>query len=144
MNIEDENLYGKGITDSEFKDRIIKVLLGTGYYVADPISNNQVNEIVLEEIIQQYGDNNWKYRYINYTKLIDEEEKLKNLIKIKNREIDELSKKLDGTKFNRKYSKLCKQKIDLELKQDVVRKKMKKIKMNYDIDYDEFIIGRKF
>lgn len=144
MNIEDENLYGKGITDSEFKDRIIKVLLGTGYYVADPISNNQVNEIVLEEIIQQYGDNNWKYRYINYNKLIDEEEKLKNLIKIKNREIDELSKKLDGTKFNRKYSKLCKQKIDLELKQDVVRKKMKKIEMNYDIDYDEFIIGRKF
>lgn len=112
--------------------------------MADPISNNQVNEVVLEEIIQQYGDNNWKYRYINYNKLINEEEKLKNLIKIKNREIDELSKKLDGTKFNRKYSKLCKQKIDLELKQDVVRKKMKKIEMNYDIDYDEFIIGRKF
>lgn len=144
MTIEDENLYGKGITDSEFKDCIIKVLLGTGYYIADPISNNQVNEVVLEEIIQQYGDNNWKYRYINYNKLIDEEEKLKNLIKIKNREIDELSKKLDGTKFNRKYSKLCKQKIDLELKQDVVRKKMKKIEMNYNIDYDEFIIGRKF
>lgn len=144
MNIDDVNLYGKGITDSEFKDRIIKVLLGTGYYVADPISNNQVNEVVLEEIIQQYGDNNWKYRYINYNKLINEEEKLKNLIKIKNREIDELSKKLDGTKFNRKYSKLYKQKIDLELKQDVVRKKMKKIEMNYDIDYDEFIIGRKF
>lgn len=144
MNIDDVNLYGNGITDSEFKDRIIKVLLGTGYYVADPISNNQVNEIVLEEIIQQYGDNNWKYRHINYNKLINEEEKLKNLIQIKNREIDELSKKLDSTKFNRKYSKLYKQKIDLELKQDVVRKKMKKIEMNYDIDYDEFIIGRKF
>ena len=139
MNIEDENLYGKGITDSEFRDRIIKVLLGTGYYVADPISNNQVNEVVLEEIIQQYGDNNWKYRYINYNKLLDEEERLKNLIKAKNREMDELHKTLDGTKFSKKYSKLCKQKIDLELKQDVVRKKMKKIEMNYDIDYEEFV-----
>lgn len=144
MNMDDVNLYSEGITDSEFRDRIIKVLLGARYYVTDPISNNQVNEVVLEEIIQQYGDNNWKYRYINYNKLINEEEKLKNLVKLKNREIDELSKKLDGTKFNRKFSKLYKQKIDLELKQDVVRKKMKKIEMNYDIDYDEFITRIKF
>lgn len=59
-NKEDENIYCKGITDSEFRKLIITYLLGNDWYIADPIAQDQVNEIALFEIL---------YKYLNKEKL---------------------------------------------------------------------------
>ena len=50
-NREDkDNLLPVGITDGEFVEWAIRILLGDGWYTG-PIGKNQVNEIALEEII---------------------------------------------------------------------------------------------
>lgn len=43
----------KGITDEQFVEWAIRILLGDGWYTSAPVSPNQVNEIALEEIIFQ-------------------------------------------------------------------------------------------
>ena len=53
-NKEDENIYGKGITDSEFRNLIIMYLLGNDWYIVDPIAQTQVNEVALNEILYKY------------------------------------------------------------------------------------------
>ena len=53
-NKEDENIYCKGITDSEFRKLIIMYLLGNDWYIADPIAQDQVNEVALNEILYKY------------------------------------------------------------------------------------------
>lgn len=53
-NKEDENIYCKGITDSEFRKCIITYLLGNDWYISDSIVQNQVNEIALLEILCKY------------------------------------------------------------------------------------------
>lgn len=49
-----KNIYCNGITDSEFRKLIIKYLMGDDWYTADPIDQNQVNEIALIEILYKY------------------------------------------------------------------------------------------
>ena len=39
------------MTDSEFAEWAIRILLGDGWYTAAPVSQNQVNEIAMEDII---------------------------------------------------------------------------------------------
>ena len=55
-NREDKNnLYGVGICDANFRHFIINYLLGDDWYVTDPISQEQVNEIALCEILKKYS-----------------------------------------------------------------------------------------
>ena len=50
-NREDkDNIYGLGMTDSEFRNWVIDTLL-PDYYVSDPISHNQINEILFERLV---------------------------------------------------------------------------------------------
>ena len=48
-----ENVLPVGITDAEFVEWAIRILLGDGWYTATPVSQNQTNEIAMEEIIFQ-------------------------------------------------------------------------------------------
>ena len=45
-----DNILPEPTTDAEFRDEIIKLLLGEDWYVAMPMSQSQVNTIALEEI----------------------------------------------------------------------------------------------
>ena len=45
------NIFGVGITDGEFVEWAIRILLGDGWYTASPVNQNQVNEIAMEDII---------------------------------------------------------------------------------------------
>lgn len=47
------NLYPVGISDKEFKNWIIKILIPS-FVCADPVNETQVNQIALYEIIFQY------------------------------------------------------------------------------------------
>lgn len=56
VNREDkDNIYGVGITDTEFRKFAIEYLLGPNWYVADPIGNDQINEIALYEILEKFS-----------------------------------------------------------------------------------------
>lgn len=48
-----DNIFPVGITDSEFREWIINILLGSDWCVASPLHNNQINEIAMEDIIFQ-------------------------------------------------------------------------------------------
>ena len=54
-----ENVYCVGLTDSEFRNYIIKILLGEDWYVVDPLGHNQVNEEALYTILDKF-DKNWR------------------------------------------------------------------------------------
>ena len=50
-----DNIYCTGITDREFVNFIIDYLLGEDWYTADPLSHNQINQVALEEILENYS-----------------------------------------------------------------------------------------
>lgn len=50
-----ENIYGVGMSDTEFRRFIIQYLLPENWYVADPIGQSQVNEIAINEILTKYS-----------------------------------------------------------------------------------------
>lgn len=50
-----DNIFGVGLTDAEFREFIIDYLLGKDWYVADPLSQTQINEIALYEILERYS-----------------------------------------------------------------------------------------
>lgn len=50
-----DNIYGVGITDTEFRKFAIEYLLGPNWYVADPIGKDQINEIALYEILEKFS-----------------------------------------------------------------------------------------
>lgn len=55
-----DNIYGVGISDTEFREFAVKYLLGEDWYVTDPLSQSQVNEIALDTILRKYSK---KYRH---------------------------------------------------------------------------------
>lgn len=55
-NREDkDNMFGVGITDTEFRKFAIDYLLGEDWYVVDSLGQAQVNEIALAEILNKYS-----------------------------------------------------------------------------------------
>lgn len=55
-NREDkDNIFGVGITDSEFREFVIDYLLGRDWYIVDPLGQTQINEIALYEILNKYS-----------------------------------------------------------------------------------------
>ncbi len=48
-----DNALPVGITDAEFREWAIRILLGDGWYAVTPVAQSQVNEIALEDIIFQ-------------------------------------------------------------------------------------------
>lgn len=50
-----DNIFGVGISDAEFRRFIIHYLLGENWYVVDPLSQTQVNEIALYNILEKYS-----------------------------------------------------------------------------------------
>ena len=55
-NREDkDNIFGVGVTDAEFRDFIIDYLLGSDWYVVDPLCQTQINEIALYDILNKYS-----------------------------------------------------------------------------------------
>lgn len=64
-NREDkDNIFDVGITDSEFRMFIIDYLLGSDWYVVDPLSQKQVNEIALFDILNRHSKKFKKERKI--------------------------------------------------------------------------------
>ena len=51
--IDKDNIFGVGLTDSEFRNYIINILLGKDWYVINPLGHNQVNEQALYEILNK-------------------------------------------------------------------------------------------
>lgn len=49
------NIFGVGISDAEFRAFAIDYLLGEDWYVVDPLSQTQVNEIALIKILKKYS-----------------------------------------------------------------------------------------
>lgn len=45
------NIYPKGISDEKALKILTDYFLGEGYYIADPLSHNQANTIIVKEII---------------------------------------------------------------------------------------------
>lgn len=55
-NREDkDNIFPVGLTDEEFRRFTIDYLLGPDWYVVDPLSRDQVNEIALCDILDKYS-----------------------------------------------------------------------------------------
>ncbi len=55
-NREDkDNIFGVGMSDSEFRKFIIDYLLGEDWYVVDPLGKTQINEIALYKILEKYS-----------------------------------------------------------------------------------------
>lgn len=50
-----ENIYCTGITDRDFVNFIINYLLGEDWYTADPLGHDQINQVALEEILENYS-----------------------------------------------------------------------------------------
>lgn len=50
-----DNIYGVGMSDTEFRHFIIQYLLPENCYVVDPIGQTQVNEIAIHEILTRYS-----------------------------------------------------------------------------------------
>ena len=48
-----DNIFPVGITDSEFREWVINILLGSDWCVTSPLQINQINEIAMEAIIFQ-------------------------------------------------------------------------------------------
>lgn len=54
-----ENIYGVGLTDKEFVNFIVHIILGEDWYVVDSIGHNQVNEVAFERILDKL-DKHWE------------------------------------------------------------------------------------
>ena len=55
-NREDkDNMFGVGVSDTEFRAFIIYYLLGENWYVVDPLGQTQINEVALYDILQKYS-----------------------------------------------------------------------------------------
>lgn len=50
-----DNIFGVGVSDTEFRRFIINYLLGEDWYVVDAIGQTQINEIALYEILEKYS-----------------------------------------------------------------------------------------
>ena len=62
-NREDkDNIFPIGIDDRKFVDIITNLFLGSDWYCVNPISHNQVNEEILEEIIYKFTGKSAKER----------------------------------------------------------------------------------
>ena len=57
-----DNIYPIGLTDKEFRNIIIELLLGKDWYTSDPLSPEQVNEEALEQIIYNITGKTYKER----------------------------------------------------------------------------------
>lgn len=49
------NIFPVGITDAEFRQFCIDYLLGSDWYVVDPLGQKQVNECAISEILMKYS-----------------------------------------------------------------------------------------
>lgn len=55
-NREDkDNIFGVGVSDTEFRAFIIDYLLGEDWYVVDPLGQTQINEIALYRILEKHS-----------------------------------------------------------------------------------------
>lgn len=50
-----DNIFPVGVTDEEFRRFCIEYLLGSDWYVVDPLSQKQVNEYALSDILHKYS-----------------------------------------------------------------------------------------
>ncbi len=68
-NREDkDNMYGVGVSDTEFRAFIIDYLLGEDWYVVDPLGQTQINEIALYEILEKHSKRYRKERRNDFLK----------------------------------------------------------------------------
>ena len=78
-----DNILPVGITDAEFREWAIRILLGGGWYVATPMWKNQINEVALEDIIFQKCGMEANDRKENKKEILndDERKQLRQIIK---------------------------------------------------------------
>lgn len=51
---QDGNIYHKPMSDAEFREIIISYFLGNGWYIEDPLSQEQANTEASYEIVKRY------------------------------------------------------------------------------------------
>lgn len=68
-----DNIFGVGITDSEFRKSMIDYLLGKDWYVVDPLGQTQINEIALYEILEKYSKQYRKEHKVCMKKMVKEQ-----------------------------------------------------------------------
>lgn len=51
---QENNVYPKPMSDTEFREIMIAYFLGNGWYIADPLLQEQVNTEAAYEIIKRY------------------------------------------------------------------------------------------
>lgn len=49
--VDEENIFPIGISDKEFIEAITNIFLGKDWCVVAPLSHNQINEVILDNII---------------------------------------------------------------------------------------------
>ena len=52
---DEDNIFGVGVSDAEFRQFIIDYLLGEDWYVVDPLGQTQINEIALHKILEKHS-----------------------------------------------------------------------------------------
>lgn len=79
-----DNALPVGITDAEFREWTMRILLGGGWYVATPMGKNQINEIAMEDIIFQKCGVEAKDRKENKKEILndDERKQLGQIVKV--------------------------------------------------------------
>lgn len=78
-----DNILPVGITDAEFREWAMRILLGGGWYVTTPMGNDQINEVAMEDIIFQKCGVEAKDRKENKKEILndDERKQLKQVVK---------------------------------------------------------------
>ena len=66
-----DNIFGVGMTDTEFTNSIIYELLGEDWYVSDPLDHTQISEIAFHEIMAKYQPKRYKkyWKDMRYVKI---------------------------------------------------------------------------
>lgn len=78
-----DNILPVGITDAEFREWAMRILLGGGWYVTTPMGNDQINEVAMEEIIVRKCGMEAKDRKENKKEILtdDERKQLRQVVK---------------------------------------------------------------
>lgn len=79
-----DNILPVGITDAEFREWAIRILLGDDWCVVTPMGKNQINEVAMEDIIFQKCGVEAKDRKGKKKEILndDERKRLKQVVKV--------------------------------------------------------------
>lgn len=60
--MSDNILPEETMTDTDFRRKITDYFLGKNYYITMPVSQNQANVIIYDDIVKEYRTHRWENR----------------------------------------------------------------------------------